>query len=81
MPRHATILKTEAGGAMIVHTSKPAKACSVCGARLAHLLCDGLLGHKKTCDRALCKQCAYHVEPDLDYCPDHRPGLKENTHV
>jgi len=29
----------------------------------------------KTCDQALCRRCAVHVDPDLDYCPLHAAAL------
>lgn len=29
----------------------------------------------KTCDVALCRSCAVHVEPDTDYCPLHAAAL------
>lgn len=52
--------------------SRP-KACAQCG-RPSSKLCDyqlkGNLGGK-TCDRALCVNCAVHVDPDLDYCRAH----------
>jgi hypothetical protein len=29
------------------------------------------VGKSKTCDRVLCRACAVHKEPDIDYCPEH----------
>jgi hypothetical protein len=36
-------------------------------------LCDYALGPgpSQTCDRPVCVEHAYHVEPDTDYCPAH----------
>lgn len=63
------------GGAIaIVCTRGPRHAapCHYCSK--AHVvLCDHKTpGRKKTCDRRLCRDHAHHVEPDLDFCPEHR---------
>jgi hypothetical protein len=66
---------------------QPKPVCSVCGVRAGTQLCDGdvavrlepeirngvqrLVPKRETCDRPLCRTCAVHVPPDLDYCPDH----------
>lgn len=71
MPRHSVVLKLPGGGSAIVCMSKPAKACQVCGQRIAGYQCDALLGKGKTCDKYLCSNCRHHVGPDLDFCPAH----------
>jgi hypothetical protein len=35
-------------------------------------LCDQPVGDGKTCDRRICPGHASHVEPNRDYCPDHK---------
>ena len=58
--------------------------CAQCGAPSTKL-CDGLtsnitgnlLQDTRTCDKPLCDKCAVHVEPDKDYCSEHKP--KEKT--
>ena len=55
---------------------QPSRHCTVCGARLppaAVKLCDGEVGQGRTCNRVLCASCAFHVNPDTDYCPTHKP--------
>jgi len=44
--------------------------CRICGC-LAEKLCDYPIGNDKTCDSAMCKECAVHIRGDLDYCPEH----------
>jgi hypothetical protein len=57
--------------------SRP-RICTVC-TRLTRdaVLCDFPV-KSKTCDRVLCKECAKHVEPDLDYCPKHAPQVRKS---
>jgi hypothetical protein len=44
--------------------------CSFCRS-FSNLLCDFLVGRKKTCDKSLCSSCAINVAPNVDLCPDH----------
>ena len=74
MPRYATLLRFPDGSTALVHTTRPAHACQVCGARLSSFQCDGQVAPGKTCDRRLCEECRTHVDPNLDYCPDHAPA-------
>ncbi len=73
MPYAAT-LRFGDGGFAIVHSSKPIKACGVCGAKISAFLCDYPMG-SGTCDLNLCDDCRSHEEPDRDYCPDHSRDL------
>lgn len=53
------------------------KRCYLCG-QPHEVLCDarlpGRTGRAATCNRPLCRACAYHMEPDTDYCQAHRPA-------
>ncbi len=44
--------------------------CRICGC-FADKLCDYPVGNDKTCDSAMCQDCAVHIKGDLDYCPEH----------
>lgn len=49
------------------------KKCRYCGTS-GDKLCDwDLTGPKegKTCDIPMCTRCAYHIDPDKDYCRPH----------
>jgi len=58
---------------------RPLRRCIVCGCPetwVSMRLCDGpALRGPGTCDRPVCVDCAYHVEPDTDYCPQHVPDV------
>jgi hypothetical protein len=55
----------------------PVKRCVYCGAP-AGLLCDGRRkGKKGTCDRPLCKSCAWSPMRETDFCRDCRSGSTE----
>ncbi len=72
-------VKLPNGGYAIVKLSRtPPKKCSVCSAPRADKLCDFPIAEGKTCDSALCNNCAVRVGTDLDYCPKHPndPGQK-----
>jgi hypothetical protein len=74
-------------GLLCVRGRQPRKPCSVCGAKTATYLCDGVLATRlvpvlkggvqrlvpedQTCDVPLCGRCRVHVPPDQDYCPEH----------
>ena len=54
-----------------------AAPCCVCG-KPSTKLCDGpsekIHAVSETCSKPLCAGCAFHVVPDRDYCPAHRPN-------
>lgn len=52
------------------HGKKP-KWCVFCHERPATRLCDFKVGGR-TCDAAMCDECATHIAANTDYCPDHR---------
>lgn len=54
---------------------KPAPTCQYCHC-VGEKLCDGPHPKRDTCDKRMCSYCAYHVDPDLDFCPDHIPELQ-----
>lgn len=70
------------GGVGVVCSARPRRRpCSKCG-QLGDRLCDfpiqpalpGLTSPpSRTCDKPLCRRCAVHAGPDLDYCPSHQP--------
>ena len=72
MPRYGVNLKMPGGGYARICGSKPMRAC-ICEMELAPFLCDHPMGNGKTCDRPLGEDCRTHVDPDLDFCPDHAP--------
>jgi hypothetical protein len=46
-------------------------------------LCDGPRDGGKpgqTCDTPVCVDCAHHIEPDTDYCPQHAPLARSLNH-
>ncbi len=58
-----------------------ARSCSVCKRKTAdYRLCDYRTGFAsgkpRTCDAVLCKACAVHREPDIDYCPLHAAAVE-----
>jgi hypothetical protein len=64
---------TADGGVYIVCSRHTRKWCVYCGAD-APTLCDGPgKAPGKTCDKPMCRVCAFHAGPDVDYCRDHRP--------
>lgn len=67
-------------GNMIVcgaRRKRPAANCSICHHRKAEVLCDGPEpAARKTCDAAMCRECAKHEDPDRDYCPRHNTPEK-----
>jgi hypothetical protein len=58
----------------------PRPTCSVCGVRPGTQQCDGEPTSMQrqaglaSCSVWLCKGCAWHVPPDVDYCPAHQAG-------
>lgn len=71
------VLRDEAGRVTAIVCSRPRqKRCVYCG-KPSDKLCDGEIGGGKTCDKPMCGGCAFHVEPDSDYCKMHRPGLEK----
>lgn len=69
----------EAGGSAIICgvPKRLARNCFYCG-RSSEFLCDfpvvkkAWLGIKKSCDRALCKNCRLSgISPDVDFCREH----------
>jgi len=44
---------------------RPRRPCFVCKKKPHEVLCDG-----KGCDKPMCRDCAHHVEPDQDFCPE-----------
>ena len=54
---------------------RPLRRCVVCNVpeTMASIkLCDAPLGKGKTCDRVVCIEHSVHIEPDTDYCPQHK---------
>ena len=49
------------------------RPCRFCG-NPSSKLCDYPVSNGKTCDAPLCPACAVHIEPDTDYCPNHKTG-------
>jgi hypothetical protein len=75
---HCRVVRFASGGSAFVCGGRspalPAVACVVCGsARRASIQCDHPMGHGQTCSAWLCPQCAIHIGPDTDVCPDHAP--------
>ena len=80
MPRYAAWLKGPDGSVVVVHSSKPIKACSVCQSKLSSFLCDAPVerpGLPATCDAPLCDDCRRPQGPDIDYCPNHEEAKRE----
>ena len=75
MPRYAATIQTPDGGHAIIHSGKPIHACSFCVMELSVALCDYPIGGGCTCDRRIGPNCRTHIEPDTDYCPNHRPDV------
>jgi len=66
-------------GMIICSRATFSKPCKYCG-RPHEKLCDfPLTGDKagKTCDFPMCRRCAYHVNPDSDYCRPHAEIIKK----
>ncbi len=64
--------------------SKRFSTCSVCHRPCATQLCDyvrrvGDVGHKKTCDAALCISCRYTPDGQQDFCPEHAKMIREDV--
>lgn len=68
-------------GTLVIACSRGVKKrrapmCSVCRSIPSTKLCDGPGTRPgKTCDKPLCHNCAKHVHPDTDYCPEHARQL------
>lgn len=45
--------------------------CESCG-QMSDYLCDYPMGKGKTCDLAMCDECAYPIAEDRHLCPIHR---------
>jgi hypothetical protein len=59
--------------AFICTRGRQPKRCSFCNTQWATKLCDFPVGPRgKTCDAAMCDQCATSVGPDRDHCPRHK---------
>lgn len=70
-------------GLIICSRSAPSWRCVVCSTQYDIKLCDFLLRGPKsgqTCDRPVCGTHAYHIDPDVDYCPSHARVLYNNKH-
>lgn len=80
MPRYGMTYNIKGGGSYHVSGSKPfPKPCYVCGC-MGGSLCDYVLTfslENETCDRPMCEDHRHHVEPNTDYCEEHRTDNKE----
>jgi len=50
------------------------RRCTVCKFQTVQVRlreCDFLLPNGKTCDKLMCIDCAHHVGPNRDLCPEH----------
>ena len=71
------VLRDESGRVTAIICSRPRqKRCTYCG-KPSDKLCDGDKGGGRTCDKPMCGGCAFHVEPDSDYCKMCRPGMEK----
>jgi hypothetical protein len=71
-------LKMPDGNVMIVcglHRRRPRCGCG----RVADLACDWKMKERKsgTCDRPICRSCAFRVGPEKDLCPQHKYAYAE----
>jgi hypothetical protein len=58
--------------AFVRHAAQRPRVCSACQRKVRdYRLCDGDIGRGKTCDAVVCRECATHKEPDIDFCPLH----------
>ncbi len=58
--------------AIVCMGNRPRRRCPFCRRNWATLLCDFPLANGKTCDARICEECAEHVGPDRDHCPNHK---------
>jgi hypothetical protein len=66
---HCTRVNVGGVGAIVCGPRK-IPVCAFCHS-LGGLLCDFLIGKKKTCDKPICRGCAINIAPNVDLCPDH----------
>lgn len=66
-PRHCYLLKKGGSGFICGDLGDH---CAQCGT-VSDVLCDFPVGDGKTCDRAICEECAHEVAPDVHYCYGH----------
>lgn len=66
-PRHCYKLSGDGGGFLCGDLGDH---CINCGT-VSDVLCDYPVGDGKTCDRAICEECAHCVAPDVHYCHGH----------
>ncbi len=76
MPRHP-VNGPGFTGIICSRGGRKPRACAFCG-EPGGLLCDGRVkvgdvGHTKSCDKSICARCAYHPEPEKDFCPSCAP--------
>jgi hypothetical protein len=78
MPNGETVIGFACTRGSIRHDHR-ALPCVVCGKPHA-VLCDGnpgawpnIITRSGTCSAPLCREHAYHVAPDKDYCPRCKP--------
>jgi len=65
------ITKDESGQVTrIVCSRRSTPKCKFCG-KPSSKLCDYPVG-TGTCDAQICRACTTHIEPDTDYCPNHK---------
>ena len=62
-PRHCYLLKKGGSGFICGDLGDH---CTNCGT-VSDVLCDFPVGDGKTCDRAICEECAHEVAPDVHY--------------